>query len=287
MYEFGSSESVCARVLEVYASVTFGGLSGISATLSTKQTIYVISRHQQPKKRRRMTRETLHRCRQVMAGLLELYREILQSMEECKKGKSETDSTEIRDEDAVRLPEYAAERRGLERLTLSGVREPSSSSTLPEQEWRGSSEEGKLYEQERRGPSVKGGLLEQERRGPSVRGGLLEQERRGPSVRGGLLEQERRGPSVRGGLLEQEWSRLSDGGGLHEQEGRGSRRGGRLLEEEWKQPNTQSGRQWHNYILTREATSSVGESDSCYKTRSSHRKRRSARHRRSDEDVRD
>ena len=176
------------------------------------------SRHQQPKKRRT-------RCRQVMAGLLELYREMLQSMEECKKGESETDSTEIRDEDAVRLPEYAGERRGLERLTLSGVREPSSSSTLPEQEWRGSSEEGKLYEQERRGPSVKGGLLEQERRGPSVRGGLLEQERRGPSVRGGLLEQE--------------WSRLSDGGGLHEQEGRGSRRGGRLLEEEWKQPNTQ------------------------------------------------
>ena len=114
-----------------------------------------------------------------MAGLLELYREMLQSMEECKKGESETDSTEIRYEDTVRLPEYEAERRGLERFTLSGVREPSGSSTLPDQEWRGSSEEGKLYEQER---SVKGGLLEQERRGPSVRGGLLEQERRGPSV---------------------------------------------------------------------------------------------------------
>ena len=273
MYEFGSSESVCARVLEGYASVTFGGQSGISATLSTKQTIYVIPRHQQPKKRRRMTQETLHRCRQVMAGLLELYREMLQSMEECKKGESETDSTEIRDEDTVRLPEYEAEMRGLERLTLSGVREPSSSSTLPEQEWRGSSEEGKLYEQERRGPSVKGGLLEQERRGPSVRGGLLEQERRGPSVRGGLLEQE--------------WSRLSDGGGLHEQEGRGSRDGGGLLEEEWTEPNTQSGQQWHNCILTRESIYSVGESDSCCKTRSCHRKRRSTRHRRSDMDVRD
>ena len=226
-----------------------GACPGFSATLSIKQTIYVIPRHQQPKKGRRMTQETLHRCRQVMAGLLELYREILQSMEECKKGERETDSAEIRDEDAVTLPEHESERRGLERLSLSGVREPSCSSTLPEQEWRGSSEEGKLYEQERRGPSVKGGLLEQERRGPSVRGGLLEQE----------------------------WSRLSDGGGLHEQEGRGSRDGGGLLNEEWKEPNTQSGRQWRNCILTREATSSVG---GCCKIRSSHRKRRSTRHRR-------
>ena len=107
---------------------------------------------------------------------------------------------------------------------------------------------------------------------------MLEQERRGPGVRGGLLEQERRGPSIRGGLLEQEWSRLSDGGGLHEQEGRGSSDRGGLPEEEWKEPNTKSGRQWHNCILTREATSSVGESDSCCKIRSSHRKRRSTRH---------
>ena len=75
-----------------------------------------------------------------MAGLLELYREMLQSMEECKKGERETDSAEIKNEDAVTLPEHESERRGLERLSLSGVREPSCSSTLPEQEWRGSSE---------------------------------------------------------------------------------------------------------------------------------------------------
>ena len=270
-----SSVQVSLSVQECWKATQalhLGASPGFSATLSTKQTIYIIPRHQQPKKGR-MPQETLHRCRQVMAGLLELYREMLQSMDECKKGKTETDSTEIRDEDAVTLPEHESERGGLERLSLSGVREPSSSSTLPEQEWRGSSEEGKLYEQERRGPSVKGGLLEQERRGPSVRGGLLEQERRGPSVGGGLLEQE--------------WSRLSDGGGLHEQEGRGSRDGGGLLEEEWKEPNTQSGQQWHNCILTRESIYSVGESDSCCKTRSSHRKRRSTRHRRSDVDVRD
>ena len=65
---------------------------------------------------------------------------MLQSMKECKKEERETDSTEGRDEDAVSLPEHEAERRGLERLTLSGFREPSG--TLPEQEWRGLSEKG-------------------------------------------------------------------------------------------------------------------------------------------------
>ena len=53
-----------------------------------------------------------------------------------------------------------------------------------------------------------------------------------------------------------------------------------LEHKDWKEPSNKGGQQRHNCILTREATSSVGESDSYSKTRSSHRKLRSTRHRR-------
>ena len=83
---------------------------------------------------------------------------------------------------------------------MSGIREPSGGSTLPEQEWKGLRDNGKLYEQEKRGPSIGGRLLEQEWSGLSDGGGLHEQEWRGSRDRGRLLGEECKEASTKSGL---------------------------------------------------------------------------------------